>query len=72
VPNVNDVGRNIETQILPCDEFSLFTTPQLTLLLGSGTERTKGVARTFTSPVIALGPMLVPKEIYVFLRPDNK
>jgi hypothetical protein len=43
VPNVNDVGRNTETQILPYHEFSLFTNEVISLPLGNGSDSTKGV-----------------------------
>jgi hypothetical protein len=69
VPNINDVGRNTETQILPYNEFSVLANETLSLLPSVATAPARGVPQTFHSSVISLGR--IPKELYIFVRPSN-
>ena len=69
VPNINDVGRNTETQILPYNEFSVLANETRSLLPSLATVPDRGAPQTFTSSVISLGR--IPKELYIYVRPAN-
>ena len=69
VPNINDVGRNTETQILPYNEFSVLANETRSLSPSTNLVPARGAPQTFTSSVISLGR--IPKELYIYVRPAN-